>query len=99
MGVPFCCLKQRQASMDDGADEAMMDKGPPKKKTRLSTWAAIIFVLGFGVALLGMTFVQWKKECDQPMKIFMGLHGVAGAFAAFFFLACEVMYLESKDPY
>lgn len=86
--------------MDD-VSEPMVDKQePPKKKTRLSTWFAIIFSLGFGVALLAMTAVTWEKQCEGKMyNFFMAFHGIAGAFAAIFFLACEMMYLESKDPY
>jgi uncharacterized protein with PQ loop repeat len=85
--------------MDD-TTEPMVDKaGPPKKSTRLATWFSIIFALGFGVALLGMTFVQWNNKCDKPMQLFMAVQGVAGAVSAVFFLACEIMYLESKDPY
>lgn len=80
--------------------------GPPKKKTRLGTWFAVIFVLGFGVALLGMTSIKWGKTChvgsdekSNNLPMFMALHGGAGVFASFFFLACEVAYIESKDPY
>merc|ERR1711998_577998 len=91
----------REAATMDDVSEPMVDKQePPKKKTRLSTWFAIIFVLGFGVALLAMTAVTWEKQCEGKMfNFFMAFHGGAGAFASIFFLACEMMYLESKDPY
>lgn len=69
-----------------------------KKTTRFSTWFAIVFVLGFGVALLAMGGMQWNKQCDQPMKVYLVLHGICGVVASLFFLACEIMYLDSKDP-
>lgn len=69
-----------------------------KKTTRFSTWFAIVFVLGFGVALLAMGGMNWGKDCDTPMKVYLVLHGLCGVIASMFFLATEIMYLDSTDP-
>jgi len=80
------------------SSEPILKGGAMKKSTRFSTWFAVVFILGFGVALLGMTGMQWSKPCDQPMKVYLLLHGIAGIVTALFFMAVETMYIESTDP-
>eukprot|EP00300_Choanocystis_sp_HF-7_P033246 c45552_g1_i1.p1 GENE.c45552_g1_i1~~c45552_g1_i1.p1 ORF type:complete len:377 (+),score=75.31 c45552_g1_i1:153-1133(+) len=45
-----------------------------------------------------MTGAQWSKPCDQPMKLYLLFHGLAGIIAALFFLSTETAYMESTDP-
>eukprot|EP00300_Choanocystis_sp_HF-7_P033485 c45837_g1_i1.p1 GENE.c45837_g1_i1~~c45837_g1_i1.p1 ORF type:complete len:384 (+),score=75.52 c45837_g1_i1:169-1152(+) len=45
-----------------------------------------------------MTALQWSRTCDQPLKVYMLLHGIAGVGAALFFMATEAAYMESTDP-
>ena len=45
-----------------------------------------------------MTGMQWGKPCDQPLKLYLLLHGVAGVVASLFFLSTETAYMESTDP-
>lgn len=51
---------------------------------------ALIFCLGFGVALTYAAGTNWNKECDSPLKAFLSGFGGTGILAALVFLMIEL---------
>jgi len=84
--------------LQEATDPILPKAGTQKKTTRFATWFAVVFILGFGIALMAMAGMQWSKPCDKPMTVYLLLHGIAALFGSVFFMVVEVMYMDSTDP-
>jgi len=65
---------------------------------RISTSAALIFMFGFHGALVVTSILNWDVPCDQPLRWFLLLFGLAGLAGSVAYFVVEVVFDQEQLP-
>jgi dolichol kinase len=81
--------------------EQLMEDKKPAAQANKSTFGvvfALIFCLGFGIALTYAAGSNWNKQCDRPLKAFLTGFGVTSILAFLVFLGLELSKKDHEEP-